>query len=72
MALHHYLDKAAAKRLEHTAIEEPGGASITYGDFVVLTDRVRDRWLFTLARRLRSGTKTRHGGHDREPPWGLA
>jgi L-proline---[L-prolyl-carrier protein] ligase len=43
MALHHYLDKAAEKRPDHEALQEPGGGSINYRDFVALTEKVRDR-----------------------------
>lgn len=43
MSLHRYLAQGAQNRLDHTAIEEPGGPKITYRDLVDLTDRLRDR-----------------------------
>jgi amino acid adenylation domain-containing protein len=43
MSLHRYLDQGAQGRLDHTAIEEPGGGKINYRDLVDLTDRLRDR-----------------------------
>lgn len=41
--LHRYLADSAARRPDHSAVEEPGGRQITYHELDVLSDRVRDR-----------------------------
>lgn len=41
--LHDYLAGAAARRGAHPAVEEAGGASISYAGLDALSDRVRDR-----------------------------
>ena len=41
--LHRYLAESAARRPDHPAVEEPGGARITYGELDALSDLVRDR-----------------------------
>ncbi len=42
-SLHGYLEQGARDRLDQVAVEEPGGARITYRDLVDLSDRLRDR-----------------------------
>jgi amino acid adenylation domain-containing protein len=41
--LHASFVRAARKHPGHTAVVEPGGGSVTYGELAVLSDRVRDR-----------------------------
>jgi len=43
IALHLYLERSAARRPGHTAVEEPEGAAITYAELADLSDRLRDR-----------------------------
>ena len=43
--LHDVLARSAATRGDHAAVEEPGGARITYSELQQLADRVRDRLL---------------------------
>jgi amino acid adenylation domain-containing protein len=42
-ALHHWLDAAARRRPDHTALETPEGGRISYRELAALSDRVRDR-----------------------------
>ena len=44
-SLHDALSRAAAERPTHPAVEEAGGAVISYADLAALSDRVRDRLL---------------------------
>jgi amino acid adenylation domain-containing protein len=41
--LHEYLTASARRRPEHTALEDPGVAEVTYRELDRLSDRVRDR-----------------------------
>jgi amino acid adenylation domain-containing protein len=41
--LHRYLEDAARVRPDHPAVEEPGGAKISYRDLALVSDRLRDR-----------------------------
>jgi amino acid adenylation domain-containing protein len=41
--LHRYVDDAARSRPEHSAVEEPGHAALSYGELARLSDRTRDR-----------------------------
>lgn len=43
MGLHKYLEQGSQGRLDHSAVEEPGGAKINYRELVELSDRLRDR-----------------------------
>src|SRR5882724_12041499 len=49
--LHHFLDKAAQDRPQHTAVVEPGQATISYEGLRILSDRLRDRLIWLGVRR---------------------